>query len=84
MNLLTARLLALTDNSFLATMIETTPGDIELVTASSAATSNRAAVVLGPPVEEVLARSPLVDEGREGAQKADQNSNLTPGWAAAA
>jgi PAS domain S-box-containing protein len=64
MNLLTARLLALTESSFLATMIETTPGDIELVNDAFCrllAIDSAPQSLSGLPVEEVLSRSPLVD-----------------------
>jgi PAS domain S-box-containing protein len=64
MNLLTARLLALTEDSFLPTMIETTPGDIELVNDAFCrllALESAPQSLSGLAVEEVLARSPLVD-----------------------
>jgi PAS domain S-box-containing protein len=64
MNLLTARLLALTDNSFLATMIETAAGDIELVNGAFCrllALESAPQSLSGLPVGDVLARSPLVD-----------------------
>ena len=64
MNLLTARLLALTDNSFLATMIETAPGDIELVNDAFCrllALESAPQSLSGLPVDEVLGRSPFVD-----------------------
>jgi PAS domain-containing protein len=64
MNLLTARLLALTEDSFLPTMIETTPGDIELVNDAFCrllALESAPQSLSGLPVEQVLSRSPLVD-----------------------
>jgi PAS domain S-box-containing protein len=64
MNLLTARLLALTDNSFLATMIETAPGEVELVNDAFCrllALESAPQSLSGLPIEEVLMRSPLVD-----------------------
>jgi PAS domain S-box-containing protein len=82
MNLLTGRLLALTDNSFLATMIETTPGDIELVNAAFIrllALESAPQSLSGLAVEEVLARSPLVDAKAlaRALKKPDQASILT-------
>jgi PAS domain S-box-containing protein len=64
MNLLTARLLALTENSFLATLIETAPGDVELVNDAFCrllALESAPQSLCGLSVEEALSRSPLVD-----------------------
>jgi PAS domain S-box-containing protein len=64
LNLLTARLLALTDTVPAALMIETAPGDVELVNDAFCrllAIDSAAQSLSGLPVREVLERSPLVN-----------------------
>jgi PAS domain S-box-containing protein len=64
LNLVTARLLALADTSPVAVMIETAPGDIELVNAAFCrllALESAPQSLSGLAAEEVLARSPHVD-----------------------